>query len=189
MSLILTNLKHFTVTFLLLLVTLVCFGLFIGADAHLFEDKLAYQLDDEVHVFYQDNQTIAVRIKGDNDNGFTTEQQTLSATGGNRIKVQFPEDNSHFTLDITEDIQTPDTIYNDGEPIVALSDIESGFGAFREFLVSHGIADKQLNWTFGKGHLVLVGDFVDRALQLHKCCGVSINWSNLRGNRADKYIL
>ena len=38
MSLILTNLKHFTVTFLLLLVTLVCFGLFIGADAHLFED-------------------------------------------------------------------------------------------------------------------------------------------------------
>lgn len=162
MSLILTNLKHFTVTFLLLLVTLVCFGLFIGADAHLFEDKLAYQLDGEVHVFAQDDQSIALRIKGDNDSGFYVEQQALSATGGNRIKVQFPQDNSHFTVEIGGDIQTPDTLYNDGEPIVALSDIESGFAAFRQFLVSHSIADEQLNWTFGKGHLVLVGDFVDR---------------------------
>ncbi|HJS15823.1 MAG TPA: hypothetical protein VJ795_12160, partial [Rheinheimera sp.] len=156
MSLILTNLKHFAVTFLLLLVTLACFGLFIGADAHLFEDKLAYQLDGEVHVFYQDNQAIALRIKGDNDSGFSVEQQAFSTAADNRIKVQFPQDNSSFTLEIAEDIQTPNTIYNDGEPIVALSDIESGFGAFRQFLVSHGIADKQLNWTFGKGHLVLV---------------------------------
>lgn len=162
MSLILTNLKHFTVTFLLLLVTLVCFGLFIGADAHLFEDKLAYQLDGEVHVFAQDGQSIALRIKGDNDSGFYVEQQALSAAGGNRIKVQFPQDNSHFTVEIGGNIQTPDTLYNDGEPIVALSDIESGFAAFRQFLVSHSIADEQLNWTFGKGHLVLVGDFVDR---------------------------
>jgi hypothetical protein len=162
MSLILTNLKHFTVTFLVLLAALVCVGLFIGADAHLFEDKLAYQLDGEVHVFYQDNQTIALRIKGDNDSGFVVEQQVLSATAGNKLQVQFPADNSSFTLEITEDIQTPKTIYNDGEPIVALSDIESGFTAFRQFLVSQGIADKQLNWTFGKGHLVLVGDFVDR---------------------------
>lgn len=162
MSLILTNLKHFTVTFLLLLVTLVCFGLFIGADAHLFEDKLAYQLDGEVHVFAQDNQTIALRIKGDNDSGFYVEQQAISAATDNRIKVQFPQDNSHFTVEIGENIQTPDAIYNDGEPIVALSDIESGFAAFRQFLVSHSIADEQLNWTFGKGHLVLVGDFVDR---------------------------
>lgn len=162
MSLILTNLKHFAVTFLLLLATLVCFGLFIGADAYLFEDKLAYQLDGEVHVFFQDNQTVALRIKGDNDSGFYVEQQALSTMGDRNIEVQFPEDNSSFTVEISEDIQTPDAIYTDGEPTVALSDIESGFGAFRQFLVSHGIADKQLNWTFGKGHLVLVGDFVDR---------------------------
>lgn len=162
MALILTNLKHFTVTFLLLLVSLVCFGLYIGADAHLFEDKLAYQLDGEVHVFYQDDQTVALRIKGNNDSGFYVEQQLFSSTGNHSLVVPFPADNSSFTLQIHQDIQTPDAIYNDGEPIVALSDIESGFAAFRQFLVSHGVADQQLNWTFGKGHLVLVGDFVDR---------------------------
>src|SRR3990167_2125452 len=158
MALILTNLKHFAVTFLLLLTALVCFGLFIGADAHLFEDKLAYQLDGEVHVFYQDDQTVALRIKGNNDSGFYVEQQLLSATGNHSLVVPFPADNSSFTLEINQDIQTPDAIYNDGEPIVALSDIESGFAAFRQFLVSHGVADQQLNWTFGKGHLVLAGD-------------------------------
>jgi len=162
MPLILTNLKHFAVTFLLLLLTLVCFGLFIGADAHLFEDKLAYQLDGEVHVFYQDKQPIALRIKGDNDSGFTIEQHALATGGERRIEVQFPEDNSSFSVQIADDIQSPPSLYNDGEPIVALADIESGFAAFRQFLVNHGIADKQLNWTFGKGHLVLVGDFVDR---------------------------
>ena len=45
---------------------------------------------------------------------------------------------------------------------MAISDIESGFGAFRDFLVAHGVADKSVTWTFGSGHLVLVGDFVDR---------------------------
>ena len=110
MSVILTHLKHFTVTFLVLLAALVCFGLLIGADAHLFEDKLAYQLDGEVHVFYQDNQTIALRIKGDNDSGFYVEQQALAATGNNSITVPFPKDNSSFTVEISEDIQTPDAM-------------------------------------------------------------------------------
>jgi hypothetical protein len=162
MSLLLTNLKHFSVTFVLLLAAVVCFGLFIGADAHLFEDKLAYQLDGEVQVFYQDNQTVTLRIKGDNESGFAVEQQALAATSNNSIKVQFPADNSSFTLNIDKLPSTPDAIYNDAEPIVAISDIESGFSAFRHFLVSHGVADKELNWTFGRGHLVLLGDFVDR---------------------------
>lgn len=166
MSVILTNLKHFSITFTLLLVAVVCFGLYIGADAHLFEDKLAYQLEGEVHVFYEKDQTIAQVIKGDNDRGFWVESVALDGTGPNAkntaISVVFPEDQTTFAVDIFDTIETPPGVYNDGEPIIALSDIESGFSAFRQFLVTHGIADKQLNWTFGKGHLVLVGDFVDR---------------------------
>ena len=44
-SLVLTNLKHFGVTFSLLMAALVTFGVLIGADAHLFENRLAYQLE------------------------------------------------------------------------------------------------------------------------------------------------
>lgn len=194
MSFVLTNLKHFGVTLLILLAALVCFGLSIGADAHLFEDQRAYQLEGEVHVFFEDGQTVARVIKGNNDTGFTVASTVLgnsvaksmtagdlvtpagqvqpyieqTSTGATILKLVFPEDGSFFDVvipniaDIGDTLSTPEAIYQDDEPIFAISDIESGFGAFRQFLVTHGVADMQLNWTFGKGHLVLVGDFVDR---------------------------
>lgn len=162
MSLILTNLKHFGITFGLLLVGLIAFGLFIGADAHLFEDKKAYDFEGEVHVFFEHDKTVAYAVKGDNDSGFYVDTISLSGTRQKNIPVAFPADNSQLDVNVVADIETPEVIYDDGEPIVAVSDIESGFGAFRQFLVTHGVADEKLNWTFGKGHLVLVGDFIDR---------------------------
>lgn len=157
-----TTLKTAAATLLLLAAGLVTFGVLIGADAHLFEDKKAYDLDGEVHVFFENDQTIARVLKGNNDSGFRIEQTLLSGAKATSIPVVFPLDGSNFAVDIAPDIRTPDAIHDDGQPIIALSDIESGFGAFRNFLVAHGVADQQLNWTFGRGHLVLVGDFVDR---------------------------
>lgn len=195
MSFFLTHLKHFAISLLILLAGLLGVGLSIGADAHLFEDKRAYQLEGEIHLFFEQGQTVARVIQGDNDRGFTLASVVLADAAANpaappattaedvttgspyltsnsagitQLKLVFPEDNSHFTVDIPDIAtvaqrhQTPQVQYQDGEPIVAISDIESGFAAFRQFLVTHGVADMQLNWTFGKGHLVLLGDFVDR---------------------------
>lgn len=157
-----TTMKTVAATLLLLAAGLVAFGLLIGADAHLFEDKKAYDLDGEVHVFLEDERTIARMLKGNNDTGFRIEEIPLPSAHANSIRVVHPEDGSSFIVDIAPDIRTPDAIHDDGQPIIALSDVESGFSAFRSFLVAHGVADRQLNWTFGTGHLVLVGDFVDR---------------------------
>jgi hypothetical protein len=155
-------LKQFGASLLVLLVGLVTFGLIIGADAHLFENPLAYQLDGEVHVFTDSVGVAAHTIRGSNERGFSVD--TLRATGDTplTIRVGFPADSSSFSVTVEPDSSAPRAIYDDGEPIVAVSDIESGFSAFRSFLVTHGVADRQLEWTFGKGHLVLVGDFVDR---------------------------
>lgn len=157
-----TTLKTVAATILVLAVGLVAFGVLIGADAHLFEDKNAYDLDGEVHVFFDGDRTLARVLKGDNDSGFRVQEIPLSGPGTTGIRVVYPEDGSSFTVDIAPGIRTPEAIHDDGQPIIALSDIESGFGAFRSFLVAHGVADRELNWTFGTGHLVLVGDFVDR---------------------------
>nr|WP_233150319.1 metallophosphoesterase [Pontibacter sp. BT310] len=46
--------------------------------------------------------------------------------------------------------------------MIAISDIEGNFDAFYSFLVKNGVMDEKYNWAFGKGHLVLNGDFVDR---------------------------
>lgn len=162
LPIVLTWLKHFGVSVLVLLVGLMTFGWIIGADAHLFEDQLAYQLAGETHVFFEDGQTVAHVVRGDNEHGFHVDTIVLSGEEATSISVEFPADSSTFDVNVDQTINTPNAIYNDGEPVVAVSDIESSFGAFRQFLVAHGICDKKLNWTFGKGHLVLLGDFVDR---------------------------
>ncbi|MCC6318109.1 MAG: metallophosphoesterase [Gemmatimonadaceae bacterium] len=158
----LTGMRHFAVSILVLLAALVTFGLAIGAEAHLFEDRLAYQLDGEVHVFFEGDSAVAHVVRGDNDRGFRVDTAALPSDGAASVRVEWPADGSEFDVPVIQEVMTPAAVYDDKEPIVAISDLESGFGALRTFLVAHGVADERLNWTFGKGHLVVVGDLVDR---------------------------
>ena len=52
------------------------------------------------------------------------------------------------------------------EKLIAISDIEGCFKEFKDFLIANKVMDKHYKWTFGKGHLVTVGDFFDRGLQV-----------------------
>ena len=54
------------------------------------------------------------------------------------------------------------SVYGMPKQMLALSDIEGKYEAFVNILYEAGVIDKSLNWTFGKGHLVLAGDFFDR---------------------------
>ncbi|GAB3636672.1 hypothetical protein GCM10027422_22620 [Hymenobacter arcticus] len=55
------------------------------------------------------------------------------------------------------------------EKLLAISDIEGNFIGFEQLLRGAGVVDAQLNWQFGRGHLVLVGDFFDRGLNVTEC--------------------
>jgi len=44
-------------------------------------------------------------------------------------------------------MKTPVNTYHDNNRILAISDIESGFKTFRDFLISNKVIDKNLNWT------------------------------------------
>lgn len=48
------------------------------------------------------------------------------------------------------------------ERLLAVSDLEGEFEAFTRLLRGNGVIDPQLHWQWGDGHLVLVGDMVDR---------------------------
>lgn len=48
------------------------------------------------------------------------------------------------------------------EKIAAISDIHGQFDIFKTLLQNNGIIDQQLNWSYGKGHLVITGDIFDR---------------------------
>lgn len=160
---ILHNLKHFFITFFILLLMLISFGIYIGADAHLNQNPLAYRLDGEgPHVFFHGSQMTANTLRGDKESGYWVEQKQQMGSEGITTDVYFALEDQSFSVTINPDIQTPPVTYRDGQSIVAISDIESGFKAFRDFLIAHQVIDEQLNWTFGRGHLVLVGDFLDR---------------------------
>ena len=72
-------------------------------------------------------------------------------------------------LERTLDVHTLDTIYHPEESIfenvehiAALSDLHGQYDLTVELLQRNDIIDEQLNWTFGKGHLVVNGDIFDR---------------------------
>lgn len=72
------------------------------------------------------------------------------------------KDRDAFIIPIMDQIKVPKSTYKQPEKLLAISDIEGNFNAFYSLLVSNGVMDKKYNWTYEKGHLVLIGDFMDR---------------------------
>ena len=57
---------------------------------------------------------------------------------------------------------SPKTAFKGVEHIAAVSDIHGQYGLLLSLLQAHGIIDKENNWAFGEGHLVVLGDIFDR---------------------------
>ena len=60
------------------------------------------------------------------------------------------------------------SIYKYVSKIAALSDIHGQYDLFITLLMNNEIIDKNLNWIFGKGHLVINGDIFDRGDQVNE---------------------
>ena len=58
--------------------------------------------------------------------------------------------------------------YENVENIAALSDIHGQYNLAVEILKNNGIIDRNLDWNFGKGHLVIVGDVFDRGPKINE---------------------
>jgi len=71
-----------------------------------------------------------------------------------------------FEVQLKDQLQVEKSEYTDVDKIFAISDIEGDFHAFTQLLEIGKVIDEKFNWTFGDGHLVLVGDFLDRGPQV-----------------------
>lgn len=72
------------------------------------------------------------------------------------------EEKDQFTFQLRSAYEPPPITYDMPEKMLAVSDIEGNFQAFHSLLLVHGVIDEKMNWAFGKGHLAIVGDLVDR---------------------------
>ncbi len=82
----------------------------------------------------------------------------------------FPEVKKKFNLlfdykDLTDTYllrNEHNQVYKGVDSISIISDIHGEFGFYIGLLKGMGIIDKNLNWSFGTGHLVVLGDVFDR---------------------------
>ena len=63
---------------------------------------------------------------------------------------------------ITKKIKPDSNDYEDVDKILAIGDIHGHFGAMVNYLETNNIIDKNLNWIWGSGHIVFLGDVFDR---------------------------
>jgi len=172
MKIIWMYLKHFCVTSALLLALALGLAVMFSVDVDYGDDRRAYKVGGEgPHVFMAGDQMQLNFIRGDGESGFYLEQQSQPVTATVQTQVYFPLEDNQFALTINGSSPDrrpdgsfipPPVRYQDGEAILAISDIESAYKTLRDFLQAHRVIDSELNWSFGKGHLVLLGDMTDR---------------------------
>ncbi len=74
-----------------------------------------------------------------------------------------------FKFPLRKEHQPAPSVYPETDKLFAISDIEGNFSAFASTLKSNGVIDDRFRWSFGDGHLVLVGDFFDRGEHVTAC--------------------
>lgn len=156
--------KHILLTILIAIPLVVFIGLLFGIQFKYGSNPLRKKLNNEgPYVFLKNDSIIQVNyIKGDDNEGYYLESNDFLLDESMNVDCYYPLDSSKFEVKLLSNFKTPDCVYEDGGKILAISDIESNYKTFREFLINNEVIDSNLNWTFGKGHLVLLGDFVDR---------------------------
>ena len=122
---------------------------------------------DGPYIFYTEQEATVKQILEKNNEAFAKVETFKNPIAGKKIKC-YVDDKESFTFKIQELLQNQPSVYQMPEKLIAISDIEGNYHQFKEFLINNKVMDKNYKWTFGKGHLVTVGDFFDRGLLVNQ---------------------
>ena len=118
---------------------------------------------DGPYVLYR-NDSVFVNYIEDNSGtkSVKTDGMPASMKGNANIQVNTDIPGKTFSVQLKQKMSNEKAEYNGVKRMLVISDIEGNFAALRKLLQGNKVIDENFNWTFGKDHLVLVGDFVDR---------------------------
>lgn len=119
-------------------------------------------------VFYQ-AQKIIVKTLTDSAGRLKVQSAFLPNKKKTVLACQVTETGDKFNFMLKDSLLTEPAVYSAPDQMLVLSDIEGNFRGFKQMLVHSGVITPLLKWRYGKGHLVLVGDFFDRGLQVTEC--------------------
>jgi len=122
------------------------------------EARDSVPVNDGPYISYQ-NDTINVRWI---ENSLLREEYLLP---GSRSEIKISRNQSaNYTELIKVFSQKPDygQSFKRVDSIAVITDVHGQYDIYINQLMSNGIIDRNLNWKFGKGHLVYLGDAFDR---------------------------
>jgi hypothetical protein len=112
------------------------------------------------YVFYNNDRIIVKSIVNDS---LRIDSFPVSEKYNHPLTVRFT---GHPDWDFSFNLHPLDTThassFENAERIIFFSDIEGEFEPFREMLIQNKVVDKDYNWVFGNGLLVIAGDLFDR---------------------------
>ena len=84
----------------------------------------------------------------------------LKAESNPYLMKGFARDSLEYLVSRRREIQADQ--FQGVEQIMVIGDIHGGYDSLLVFLLNNQIIDQDLNWTWGQGHLVFLGDIFDR---------------------------
>ena len=129
------------------------------------KDRSGFSADGPL-VFYRGGFLLSKRI-APHKGGLALVADTLRPT--DTLTCYVDETKQTFRVPLRVGAVVSAAVYPVPEKLLAISDIEGNFKGLESLLRGVGVVDEQLAWAFGRGHLVLVGDFFDRGLNVTEC--------------------
>lgn len=110
------------------------------------------------------NDSVFVNYIEDSSGAKTVKTDGSPTAMKNNITLQVNTDmpGKTFSVQLKQKLSDEKSDYKGIKKMLVISDIEGNFEALRKLLQGNKVIDDNFNWTYGKDHLVLVGDFVDR---------------------------
>ena len=118
---------------------------------------------DGPYVLYH-NDSVFVNYIVDSSGVKAIRRDHMPSSGKNNVSLQINTDipGKTFTVQLKQQLSNEKPEWNGVKKMLVISDIEGNFEALRKLLQGNKVIDENFNWTFGKDHVVFVGDFVDR---------------------------
>lgn len=142
---------------LLYLIICISFSLNLSA-AYLSEGRDSVSVNDGPYIFYVNDTLKVLRI----ENSLPAVENILP---GYRSEIKINPHQSYTYKDLIKVFgQKPDyhQSFKRVDSIAVISDVHGQYNQYLEQLKANGIIDSNLNWQFGAGHLVYLGDAFDR---------------------------
>ena len=122
---------------------------------------------DGPYIFYTQTEAVVKQIVEKNQQATLVSETFKNPIAGKKLTC-YVDNKEHFSFKVQELLQNQPSVYAMPEKLIAISDIEGRYQEFKQFLIANKVMDKNYKWTFGKGHLVTVGDFFDRGLLVNQ---------------------